>query len=220
MDYGSRVDTIVRPPEAPPELPVQTGTRRRRWPRRLAIVAIIVVAATLVSGLVWVTNVEPLGRGHMSTPVRDPSVRSSSRFVQAFGVSGLVNTVRVAPGSTFRYDVTISNDGSLPVTITEIGTPEGGDISRRVIAVAYDHYPGGTPRATVPFSPFRLEPGSDAFIEMEVRLSDDTCLDRGGYYLWDSEPVTYKILGITRHSDVGTGTEIRVKSTEGPTPGC
>jgi hypothetical protein len=51
MDEGRTVDTIVRPPEAPPEAPIVEGSRRR-WTRGVAIAAIIVVAATLVSGLV------------------------------------------------------------------------------------------------------------------------------------------------------------------------
>jgi hypothetical protein len=181
---------------------------------------VIVVSIALAVGLGWVSNVEPLERGHSGFPIHDPAVRSTSRYVNAFGAFGLVNTVRVNPGASFRYDVTITNEGSFLVTITEIGIPQGGQISRRAVAVAFDHYPGGTPRALVLFSPFRLEPDADAFIEMEVRVGDDACLDRDGYMVWSSEPVTYKILGITRHSDVNTGTEIRVKGTDGPTPGC
>ena len=55
---------------------------------------------------------------------------------------------------------------------------------------------------------------------MEVRLGNDACLDRSGFTLWSSEPVTYRILGITRHSDVETGIEIRIEGKDGPTPGC
>jgi hypothetical protein len=152
-------------------------------------------------------------------PIRDRTVDTSTHDVDAFGVSGKVNSVHVDPGTTFRYDVTITNSGSFPATIEDIAT-DGGPISRRVVAFAANPYYGGEPRTLTPFQPFRLAPDQFAFIEMEVHVGDDACLDRTAYTLWSTEPVTYKILGITRHSDVDTRTEIRVWGKDGPTPGC
>ena len=171
----------------------------------MAVALSVILGVALIAGFAWLANVEPLTRGHSGFPVRDPRVESSSRLVDAFGVVGLVNTVRVDPGTTFRYSVTIWNDGPLPVTIENVGDSGDGPISRRVVAFAANPYPGGHPRTTAPFSPFRLDPDQGAFIEMEVRLGNDACLDRSGFTLWSSEPVTYRILGITRHSDVETG---------------
>jgi hypothetical protein len=186
----------------------------------VAVALSVILGVALIAGFAWLANVEPLTRGHSGFPVRDPRVESSSRLVDAFGVVGLVNTVRVDPGTTFRYSVTIWNDGPLPVTIENVGDSGDGPISRRVVAFAANPYPGGHPRTTAPFSPFRLDPDQGAFIEMEVRLGNDACLDRSGFTLWSSEPVTYRILGITRHSDVETGIEIRIEGKDGPTPGC
>jgi len=46
MGKGRYVDTIVRPPEAPPKDPVASANRPRRWPRRAAgIVALLPFAA-------------------------------------------------------------------------------------------------------------------------------------------------------------------------------
>ena len=178
------------------------------------------LAIALITGLAWVVNVEPLTQGHMGSPIRDPRVESSSRFVDAFGMSGLVNTVRVDPGTTFRYDVTIWNDGLLPVRIESIGDGEDGPLSRLAVAYAANPYAGGNPRSTAPFSPFRLDPDEGAFIEMEVQVAADACLQRDIVASWYWEPVTYSIFGITRNSDVETGTEIRVEGKDGPTPGC
>ena len=180
----------------------------------------VILAVALAAGLAWVANVEPLTQGHSGFPIRDPRVGSSSRLVDAFGVVGLVNTVRVDPGTTFRYDVTIWNDGPLPITIENIGDSGAAPISRRVVAFAANPYYGGRPRAIAPFSPFRLDPDQGAFIEMEVRVGNDACLDRSGFMLWSSEPVTYRILAVTRHSDVETGIEVRIEGKDGPTPGC
>jgi hypothetical protein len=58
------VDTIVRPPEAPPEQPVAIGAGRSRWPRRVAVVLSIALGIALVAGLTWLANVEPLSFGN------------------------------------------------------------------------------------------------------------------------------------------------------------
>jgi hypothetical protein len=213
------MDTIVRPPDAPPDQPVATGTGPRRWRRRVAVAMSFILGVAFVAGIAWVTNVEPLSRGSSGFPVHDPGVEATSRYVEGLGVSGLVNTVRVDPGSTFRYDVTIRNDGPFPITIEGIGDDGVGAITRRAVAFAADPYNGGTLRTVAHFSPFRLDPHQEAFIEMEVRVGREACLDRSGYVLWYMEPVTYRTFGITRHSAVGTGTEIRVEGKDGPTPG-
>jgi hypothetical protein len=49
--------------------------------------------------------------------IRDPRVNASERNVDAFGASGLNNTVKVEKGTTFTYQVSIRNDGPIPVTI-------------------------------------------------------------------------------------------------------
>jgi hypothetical protein len=186
----------------------------------VAVALSVILAVALAVGLAWVANVEPLTQGHSGFSIRVPRVESSRRLVDAFGVVGLVNTVRVDPGTTFRYGVTIWNDGPLPITIENIGDSGDGPISRRVVAFAANPYYGGNPRSVIPFSPFRLDPDQGAFIEMEVRVGNDACLDRSGFMLWSSEPVTYRIIGITRHSDVQTGIEVQIEGKDGPTPGC
>jgi hypothetical protein len=113
MKWGRDADTIVRPPEAPPDGPTATGTSRRRLPRRVAAGQILLLTVALVIGIVWVSNVEPLGPGSGAFAISDPRVHATSHRVDAFGVSGLVQTVSVEPGTTLDYQISIRNNGAL-----------------------------------------------------------------------------------------------------------
>ncbi|HEX9257104.1 MAG TPA: hypothetical protein VF907_02525, partial [Actinomycetota bacterium] len=71
-------------------------------------------------------------------------MKASQSYVDAFGISGLINTVRVEKGTIFTYLVSIRNDGPVPVTIKDIGM-RGGVITTRVIAVNPHPYENGGP---------------------------------------------------------------------------
>jgi len=182
------------------------------------VVALLLLA--VVSGAVWVSNVEPLGRGSFGSGIQDPRVKASQSYVDAFGISGLINTVRVEKGTTFTYLVSIRNDGPVPVTIKDIGV-KGGAITTRVVAMNPHPYENGGPsRGFIPFTAFRLDPEQDAIIEMEAQVGANACVEGRGFSSWFQEPVTYTIFGITRHSSVETGTEIRVVGTHRTPNGC
>ena len=211
------MDTVVRPPEAPPGQPTVTGTARRRWPRRVGVGALTLALLAIVAGVVWVSNVEPLGPGSSAFAIRDPRVEASERPIDAFDVSGVVDTVKAEKGSTFRYVVSIRNDGPVAVTIKAVGG-DGGAISRRAVAVNLHPYENGS--VFGPFAPFKLGRGEEAFIQMEVRVSEDGCIEGRGFVGWYAEPITYTIFGITRHSFVETGTEIRLGGARRTPTGC
>ena len=214
------MDTIVRPPEAPPDGSTAPTTRRRRWPARVARIAVAFLLLAVVSGAAWISNVEPLGRGSFGSGIQDPRVQASERSVDAFGVSGLINTVKVEKGTTFTYLVSIRNDGPVPVTIEDIGM-RGGAITTRVVAVNPHPYENGGPaRGFIPFGAFRLDPHEDAIIEMEAQVGANACVEGRGFSSWFQEPITYTIFGITRHSSVETGTEIRLGGTHRTPNGC
>ena len=214
------MDTIVRPPEAPPDGPIATGTRHRRWPRRVAGIVVALLLLALVSYAIWVSNVEPLGRGSFGSGIQDPRVQASERSVDAFGVSGLIDTVKVQKGTTFTYRVSIRNDGPVPVMIKDIGM-RGGAITTRVVAVNLHPYENGGPaRGFIPFAGFRLDPHEDAIIEMQTQVGANACVEGRGSSSWFQEPITYTIFGITRHSSVETGTEIRLVGTHRTPNGC
>jgi hypothetical protein len=91
-------------------------------------------------------------------------------------VSGLINTVKVEKGTTFTYQVSIRNDGPIPVTIKDIGM-RGGAITTRVVAVnSHPYENGGSSRGFMPFSAFRLDPDQEAIIEMAVQVGADACV--------------------------------------------
>jgi hypothetical protein len=119
----------------------------------------------------------------------------------------------------FRYRFSVRNDGPLPLTITDVGTGGTAGISRSVIAAKPDLYLGGSPaRGYAPFEPFTLAPDAEAGIEMLVKVPADICIDgHGGAESWYAEPITFEFVGIVRHVEVDTGTEIRMDGTRATT---
>jgi len=112
---------------------------------------ITVVLIAMVTGLAGLPTQNRSGPGASAFDILDPRVQSSERSIDAFGVSGLIDTVRVRKGSTFRYKVSIPNDGLFPVTIKAIDG--GGRVSRQVVAVNLHPYENGW--ASVPSYPSR-----------------------------------------------------------------
>jgi len=121
----------------------------------------------------------------------------------------------------FDYQISIRNDGTLPVTIRNVGEASG-QIARSVVAMNLYPYvnPGAAPDVYVPFAPFRLRSGQEARIELEVHVSDVACVQPGMISGWSQEPITYSIFGITRHSYVETRTEIRLEGKDERVTGC
>lgn len=204
------------------------GERRSHpWRWLLAVLAVILAIAATVGG-VWLANVEPLGRGstilgpasvRFSSPSHPPRV--SARNVDAFGVSGTVLRIPASAGMRFTYQVTIRNDGKVPVEITDVGSGSEGDlVMRRVVAAQPDHQ-GGSLDDPEPFRPFTLPPGQEAGLVIEVRVADDACVTEPGSTTgWWSEPVTFRVFGFAwfeRSQDVETGTQVALV---GRGPGC
>ena len=119
--------------------------------------------------------------------------------------------------------ISVRNDGLLPVTIVDIhGDTTPVSISRHAVGVNVHPYEDpGPSRGYSPFAPFRLGRGQEAAIRIEAHIGEDLCFEGGGYLSWSSEDVTYRVLGVTRHSHVETNTEIRVQVTDGASaPSC
>ena len=183
----------------------------------------MVLAAVLITvagaGLVWIANVEPLLRGNTTLAINDPAAHARHASIRGLGVSGLIETVPGLPGLTFRYLITVRNDGRVPVTILDAGFPpaEQGPISLHVVGAIPDLYGPGSPRGVgsgvEPFRPFSLAPGTEAGLQLDVRLSRDACYEAGTSASWYQVPITFRLLGITRHADVDTGVEVRIAGT-------
>ena len=211
--------TLTRPPQTPVR-PRAVAEAPRRWPKRL-VVAVIAVAFVAATGLVvWANHVEPLTGGSVRYVIADRAADVTVRSVEALGVSGTIQTVQTHPGQTFTYRFSIHNDGRVPVQIVDVGgeTGHGSIVTRRPIRMEPDLTSDLDPNTGFePFAPFTLGSGQEAGIEMLVTVGNGTCFHEPGqpYLGWYLESVTYKVLGITRHGWLDTGSEIRVTSAPG-----
>ena len=211
--------TLTRPPQTPVR-PRAVAEAPRRWPKRL-VVAVIAVAFVAATGLVvWANHVEPLTGGSVRYVIADRAADVTVRSVEALGVSGTIQTVQTHPGQTFTYRFSIRNDGRAPVQIVDVGgeTGHGSIVTRRPIRMEPDLTSDLDPNTGFePFAPFTLGSGQEAGIEMLVTVGNGTCFHEPGqpYLGWYLESVTYKVLGITRHGWLDTGSEIRVTSAPG-----
>ena len=83
---------------------------------------------------------------------------------------------------------------------------------------------GNTTAGFEPFQTFDLPPGHEAGIDMEVRLARDLCLSSSGggqtSLSWWFEPIEFQVYGLTRHTNVETGTEIRLVGTRATEAAC
>jgi len=213
------VKTLTRPPQTPVR-PRAVAEAPRRWPKRL-VAAVIAVALVAATGLVvWANHVEPLTGGSVRYVIADRAADVTVRSVEALGVSGTIQTVQTHPGQTFTYRFSIHNDGRVPVQIVDVGgeTGHGSIVTRRPIRMEPDLTSDLDPNTGFePFAPFTLGSGQEAGIEMLVTIGNGTCFHEPGqpYLGWYLESVTYKVLGITRHGWLDTGSEIRVTSAPG-----
>jgi hypothetical protein len=207
------VKTLTRPPQTPVR-PRAVAEAPRRWPRRLVAVAVVVVSIAIGVAAIWVANIEPLATGPNAYPVIGRGIRPTIRQIDALGVRGTVQTVAMTPNMVFRYRFSLENTGRLPITIVDAGSRQPQDISTKVISANLSMATSPSSEGFGPFAPFRLAPGQVAGLTMQVRVAPNVCDAKGTATVWYQEPVTYRVLGVTRHADVPTGTEIRLEGTD------
>jgi len=211
------VKTLTRPPQTPVR-PRAVADAPRRWPRRLAaIVVMLIVVVVCVVGA-WLANIEPVATGPVTFSITGRGLHVERRDVDALGVKGIVQSLPMIRGMRFRYRFSITNTGRLPITIVAVGFPQPQDISTHVVRAEPALLNGSEPASgSGPFAPFRLSPGGVAALTMQVDVARDACSMQGSFASWYQEPVTYRVLGITRHTTVDTGTEIRLEGTDATT---
>jgi hypothetical protein len=202
------VDTIVRPPETGQER-VASAPRRRRWPW-IRLIALLGIA--LLAGSIWVANHVPLAQGSFAFGTLRPDVRETD--VDSFDITGIVFAVPTGREARFRYRFSIRNTGPVGVTIERIEASDresASGLDRRAVRVDPEPYVG-SPDALDPWHPFSLAPGDEAVVEMEATY-EGMCMRRGDAVSWNREPVTFSVLGLTRHEDVMVGVEVRFVGT-------
>ena len=205
--------TLTRPPQTPVR-PRAVAEAPRRWPRWLAVIAAIVVLTLLGAGAVWVLHIEPLATGSERYGIQGRSLDVTTRNVDALGASGSVQIVQMRPNMSFRYGFSITNTGRLPISIVDAGSPGQQAISTKLVEANLSLERASGPDGFGPFAPFRLGPGETAGLMMRVRVSAQPCYGPGSFTTWYQEPVTFRVVGVTRHATVDTGTEIRLEGTD------
>jgi hypothetical protein len=176
---------------------------------------VVLVIAAVVG--VWIANLEPVSTGTAGYAIAGHGLHVTHRNVDALGVQGSVQTVPMQRDMTFRYRFSITNTGPVPITVVDVGSQDPQQISTRVVAAKPSLLTSPGPAAFGPFAPFRLAPGQVAGLTMQVHVASDVCYMQGSFAAWYEEPMTFRVLGITRHTVVNTGTEIRLKGTDATT---
>ncbi len=212
---------MVRPPDFPPVDPhASEDGGRRRWPRRVGLVAAGAVLLALISGATWIARYQPIQAG-------------SSGYAPPKGIGATSNPVTwegadIPPGATvftipatrdmsFRYLFSITNAGPVSITIHGIGLPgseQAGDLVVRFpVRVQENRYePGPLGSAWIPFRSFTLHPGQEATIEMQATLLG--CIQKSTSVSWGDEEVTYSVFGITRHATFTPAVQIQLVGSD------
>jgi hypothetical protein len=208
------VKTLTRPPQTPVR-PRAVAEAPRRWHRRLAAIGVLVVLVAAAVASIWIVNLEPVSTGPVGFAIAGHGLHVTHRDVDALGVQGSIQTVPMQRDMTFRYRFSITNTGPVPITIVDVGSQDPQQISTKLVAAkpALLAAPGPA-EGFGPFAPFRLGPGEVAGLTMQVHVAPDVCYMQGSFAAWYEEPMTFRVLGITRHTVVNTGTEIRLEGTD------
>lgn len=95
------------------------------------------------------------------------------------------------------------------------GAPDGGDgIDRHIVRAIPDLNRPGEPSSFRSFEPFAIQPGGEAALEMEIRVSHRVCISRNSAVSWFEEPLIFTVLGIERRRSVETEVQINLRGTE------
>jgi hypothetical protein len=174
----------------------------------LAVGSVLVVG--LAVGSIWIANYEPLVQGSLGFGTLRRDVKEVD--VDAFDMRGTVFTVPTGRTATFRYRFSILNGGPVAVKINDIGSPPGdGDLTRHAIRVIPDVWADDGvigPPPEEPWHPFMLRPGGEAVVVMEAAY-DGRCMHRADDVSWYWEPISFSILGVSRHAYLESGVEVR-----------
>ena len=119
--------TLARHPQTPVR-PRAVAEAPRRWHRRLAVIAVLVVLLVAAVVGVWIANLEPVSTGPVGYAIAGHGLHVTHRDVDALGVQGSVQTVPMQRDMTFRYRFSIANTGPVPITVVDVGI--GGPDSR------------------------------------------------------------------------------------------
>ena len=187
------------PPREPGPWPPLTGRARRRW----VPVGLIAVLALLLLGFgLFLANYDPLCHEVCTgvSGVHGSTVTRLGEFVAPNGETFTAYRSQHVPGRKFSFWVTLSNQGPWGVTIIGVGSR-----ALRFDPLAVERVQiqpeTGNPHLRA-FRPFSLAPHDREFVDVLVTMRMRGCLGEGSQTTIGSVPVTFRVLGITRHTTV------------------
>jgi hypothetical protein len=216
------VDTLVRPPGAPPSGQITSVRRpRRRWLRWFLVGLVLILIAGAAAGIVIVSNYQPFHAGYRQ--YGPPSgVSATVTRIDWLDAPPNVQEFRIPAkkGLTFDYRFSIWNHGPVPITLTRVGVPladqRGNGVTETPVRFnpnVYAYPPhGGT---WGPIRTLTLEPRQMAAVEMRVTVT--SCLEQGALVQWNSIPVAFSVYGIHRHVIAPINVQIDLVGTQ---PSC
>jgi hypothetical protein len=180
---------------------------RRRWPRVLLWIVMIALVVYLAAFAAFVSRYQPLTADTLGAAIDRRQVIRSVDATTPGGSAFTQYRVGAVQGRRFYYGFTLSNNGRLPVTISDIGTdPRPGDIlplAQTGVRVGPSTASGRVSvEETAAFGspghePFTLGAGGDSrFVVIDTRISN--CQRDGATYTYGTVDITYRVVGLVR----------------------
>lgn len=187
------MDTIVRPPSAPPG--VSPVSRRRRWPWVLLSAGVVLLFIAVLAVPVYLDHYKPLTgftTGASGVLSRDLVIRTESVYPPD-SEDFTQYRIHWLPGSELSITFTMRNEGPIPVEVMSIGDHPSRFAPYHLLRVRMGPEPltGGTV-TPLGFEPFTLDNG--AARQIEVVYSIDRALDPGECVVLQSVEVRFKVL--------------------------
>ena len=191
------MDTIVRPPEvtAAPLLRGRDGVGRSM---------VVVLLVFLASVIAYVWRYQPLSANGTGASWVDPRFGTNiGSFTPPTGEDFTAYRVKYVDGETFRYGLTLHNEGPMPVTIMAIGDDHCDactsplEFERSLVGPNAGQF-RYSPRHARPFTSVELESGDDRFFVIESRFAHCESYEAGTGSTYTNVPVTYRMGPVTK----------------------
>jgi hypothetical protein len=177
-----------------------------RWIVIGLVLAILVATGTAAA---LVARYQPLEHGSSGGT---PSISLPFKDVDNPSEGTTTRVVTYIQGAKLDVDVSIRNDGPWGVTIASVPRQNFGlfhvtEVRRGVL--------NNCCVATEPFAPFALSPGEDRLLRLHGVVSGCKNYATEGGVIFNSYPVRYRILGITRSTWIESTHEIEIHIPKG-----